>query len=1040
MNSSKMSSLAAGNKALRENKFRLSIQCYIQALQENKELERSIVSNIAYARLKLLCQRSELDIADESILIISCSDDPVVLIRANQLESIFKENKSRVDSKGNSIINDDVLCFPSVSTKILSDTIALNAQASDDYLDFVLANPYDRVVLCNPDEKSIGLGVFFKLIWFSQVIIDISNPLNRKNEFNIPALCHHFDLTVTHDLEMQMRYGGVLIKESKDLAMLLKSWSKVETPSVGILEFSEQKGGLIKTLSSIKDAVSFSQLVKINSSLVNSMFSEEFKALLNKLNATDLLHKSELFKNTCRYQNNKTYLDALYAFALGRSPEPHEVMHFGNQLEKNEVSRLGLAELVLTCEEGMRHLGDIVRENSQNKIKKTFQLPRRGEIQPEEIVLPKFNDPVVSVLIPVYGKVEYTLACLKSISENLPSVSFEILVLDDRSPDNSVVLLQKINNIRVIVNPQNLGFLRSCNNGAKHAKGKYLLFLNNDTQVKNGWMDELLRTFDCFPGCGLAGSKLIYPDGLLQEAGGILWKDGSAWNYGNRQDPSLPNFNYAREVDYVSGAAIMVPSLLYQNLGGFDDIYAPAYCEDSDLALKIRDAGYRVIYQPLSEIVHFEGVTSGTDTGQGVKAYQVKNSKTLFERWEKRLANHRPNGQEPEREKDRGCKMRALVIEHCTPTPDQDAGSVSVFNILLMLREMGFQTTFIPEDNFLYMPEYTTRLQRAGVEVIYSPHALSVEDHLKVYGDRYDLAFLFRPKVVEKHLDVIKKYCPHARTLFYTHDIHHLRIEREAELLHDTQKRAEAEVMKVSELSSIRSMDSTILVSTAELEILRPQLPGVNLEVLPLLLNIPGTKKGYKERKDFCFVGGFQHTPNVDAVQYFSTDVMPIVREILPGVKFHVVGSNPPDFIQKLACDDIVVHGFIEDLNGFLDQMRLSVAPLRYGAGVKGKVGTALAAGLPSVLSEIAAEGMALTPEEHALISNDAKGIAMSIQRLYSNQNLWEKLSRQGIVYAEKAWGPDASYFSLMEIIKSLFPGFSSKPEHKLSLYSEKFS
>ena len=756
-------------------------------------------------------------------------------------------------------------------------------------------------------------------------------------------------------------------------------------------------------------------------------------AVAKKVRAANYLISNEL-----PMDSDEEFVVSLFDIAVGRKPESHERSHFLNLLKIKQSDRRLISEFIYGSEECKRHSAD----PSKKSIKKTriHKTPILGEIKPESIELPYHINPQVTVLIPVYGKVEYTLACLKSIADHSPKASFEVIVMDDRSNDDSVQLLRRVENLRVIVNHENLGFLRSCNSGAQHAKGKFLFFLNNDTLVTQGWLDELLSTFAVFPNCGLAGSKLIYPDGRLQEAGGITWQDGSAWNFGNSREPALPQFCYAREVDYVSGAAIMVPFELYAELGGFDDIYAPAYCEDSDLALRIRDRGYRVIYQPMSEVVHFEGVTSGTDTTQGIKAYQLTNSKTLFERWQGRLATHRPNGVDPDNEKDRRMRKRALVLEHCTPTPDQDAGSVSVFNILLMLREMDFQVTFIAEDNFLYMPDYTTRLQRAGIEVLYAPYTISVEQHLEEKGHRYDLAFLFRPKVVERHITAIKKYCPQAKTLFYTHDIHHLRMAREAELLGDKTKRLEALDMKRLELAAIRAMDATIVVSQAELEILQPQLPGCRLEILPLLLNIPGTQVGFDRRKDFCFVGGFQHTPNVDAVQYFASAVMPAIRKKLPGVKFHIIGSKPPETVKALAAEDIVVHGFIEDLNGLLDQMRLSVAPLRYGAGVKGKVGTSLAAGLPSVLSDVAAEGMQLLDGEHVLVANDSGSMAQAIVRLYSDRALWQAVSESGLTYAESAWGPKASFDGIYKIIRQLFPDFAATPKYPLSLYSKDFA
>ena len=652
------------------------------------------------------------------------------------------------------------------------------------------------------------------------------------------------------------------------------------------------------------------------------------------------------------------------------------------------------------------------------------------------LTFPLSDSPLVSIIIPIYGQIDYTLRCLVSIAANTPHAAFEVIVVDDCSPDDSFDVLSKVKGIRLLRKEQNQGFIRSCNNGAKVAWGEYLYFLNNDTEVTAGWMDELLRTFSEFPGTGLAGSKLIYPDGRLQEAGGIIWQDGSAWNFGRFQDPQLPVYNYAREVDYCSGASIMVPKALFNELGGFDEHYLPAYCEDSDLALKIREKGYRVIYQPLSTVIHFEGITSGTDTTQGTKAYQVENSKKLFERWHRRLQTHQVPGTEVDKAKDRRAIRRVLVIDHCTPTPNQDAGSVTVFNLLLLLREMDFQVTFIPEDNFLYMPDYTTALQRAGIEVLYAPYVTNVEHHLKECGDRYDLAFIFRPGVVERHLKTIRKHCTKAKMLFHTVDLHFLRMSREAELQSNKAKQKAADEMKQRELAAIRAVDASIVHSTAELEILRPLLPDANLHVYPLIMNVKGRSKTFSERKDIIFVGGYQHSPNVDAVHYFVVEIMPLLRKQLSGVCFYAVGSKPPPAIQALASKDVIIAGFVEDLNQLLDSMRVSVAPLRYGAGIKGKIGTAMAVGLPVVATSIAAEGMSLTDGENICVADGAEGLAAAIIKIYQDEAFWNRISNNGLNFAEKTWGAEAAWTILAKILGDLT--FKVKRSaHQLALYSE---
>lgn len=610
--------------------------------------------------------------------------------------------------------------------------------------------------------------------------------------------------------------------------------------------------------------------------------------------------------------------------------------------------------------------------------------------------------PEISVIVPVYNQFYHTLRCIWTLLTCGDATRIQIIIADDGSTDETQEFFGKVVGLTYIRNEENLGFLRSCNAAAKLANAPFLFLLNNDTAVLPGALDALLSTARSNPDAGIVGSKLIYPDGTLQEAGGYVWCDGTGANAGRNGDPAEPIFNFRRDVDYVSGAAILIPLALWKDVGGFDEQFAPAYYEDTDLAMRLRNLGWRIIFEPQSEVVHFEGVTSGTSLESGVKQFQVINRDKFLRKWNFALEGHPSPLNLTSKNLPRSARPRILFIDHIVPEPDRDAGSLIAWSYLSILSGLGYEITFIP-CNLNENGHYGRALRDLGIELINYPFTRDIGHFLEQNATDFDAFFLWRVNAGGVYAQKIRELCPSTPILFHTQDLHFLRMQRESTRISEgSELVVAAEAMREREMHLISIVDETILVSTHEQKYLRSLGCTSSLSVIPLVLDARPNRPDRGGREGIAFVGGFGHTPNVDAVMWFIENVWPLIRSERPDLTFHVVGSNPTREILGIEQPGIKVHGYVEDLYAVLDRMILTVVPLQYGAGIKGKIGSSLSAGVPVVSTMIGAEGMGLIDGTEIIIADAPRDFARAVLKVIDDSFLWNGLSEAGLGFIER--------------------------------------
>ena len=615
------------------------------------------------------------------------------------------------------------------------------------------------------------------------------------------------------------------------------------------------------------------------------------------------------------------------------------------------------------------------------------------------IRLTRSEDPIASIVILCYEDGGLLHDCLAAIARSTESerTPYEVVVLFQQMSDESVdAFLRDVQGVRALRVRLNLGFGGGVNYAAKHAKGKYLVLLNDDSEVQPGWLEALVNAAESDDRIGAVGSRILFPDGTLQEAGGIIWSDGSTMPLGRGARSGSLAYSYARKIDYASANGMLVRREDFERLGGFDDRYFPAYYEDTDLCLGLRHhLGREIAYEPRSVILHVEAASSNSAYFR--EFLFRRNRSLLAEKWRGVLEGYpvpepaSPRAVEAAVLRRRGVREKILVIDDRLPDAGGDAGGIG--SGFVRARELFHDLQGSAVSLFPTHRPRRNALAELGVGVIDEPLA----DHLGRWPNRYDAVIISRPHNFEAYAETIRAALPHAPVIYDAEALYHKRLRLQASLETNAVRRETFEA-RACEMESLErriaaSVERIVAISPDERTWLERIDGHAPIDFMPPLLSgiemSPATLEG---RRDALFVAGWLgggESPNVDAAKWYCERVLPVVRAAVPGFRTIVTGKHPPAAVQALSNDAFALVGFVDSIAELYRGTRVAIVPMRIGAGVKNKTMEALQFGVPVVASTVGAEGLELRDNVDADVTDDAGDFARRLVALLNDDALW---------------------------------------------------
>jgi GT2 family glycosyltransferase len=636
---------------------------------------------------------------------------------------------------------------------------------------------------------------------------------------------------------------------------------------------------------------------------------------------------------------------------------------------------------------------------------------------------PAFEHPRASIVILAWRQTDLLLACLDSLAKTLDgTVPFEVIVVSNGArQDLKDSIRRHAEGLRLLEAEVNLGFAAGNNLGAAVTRGEYIIFVNDDAQVASGWLSRLVATADAHPRAGAVGSLILFPDGRVQEAGSILWADGSTMPIGRELPSYSLDWHFVRRVDYVSACSLLVKKDAWMQAGGFDPDYHPAYYEDVDLCLALRALGREVLFEPRSRVWHHESTSS--DSRFKTFLFE-RNQRRLRAKWATELTFQEPAAPESARAiaravwRARGTPRRVLIVDDRVPDPGLGAGFGRMFTAVLDLADAGYAVSVFPTVG--HHGGVPDDLVSAGLKVITG----DLESHLSFSSVAYDAIIVSRPHNFERVVETVRVRQPMARVIYDCEALFWRRMLGQAAQMDDSTGRsrleAEAASMRTLEERIVVESDHAVTVSDEEAAILRA-VPGA-CRIQPILPAEPMITPGPAAvlgRRGIGYVAGWMAgsgSPNGDGLRWFAASVLPLIRASLPWVQVDVTGANPPDDLLPLSNPNLRFVGYVHDLAAFYAARRVIIVPIRFGAGVKIKTVQALQYGVPVVATRCGAEGITIADPQALVVRDDPEEFAAAVLDVLNDAHRWYAC-RAAIDRTLQAWEQRAGAVSWRHVV-----------------------